>query len=283
MKFLLPVLALFITSSLVVLAEDPAVVIDFGGEAHYIRSNSSIANTNRDTVNATGDVDFDGSDDAAVYASFGTEWTPPLSAAWTTPDGKNGPGLKFGWAVANLSSTQAPEAMEVWRYDMLRNIDGAESIQQATVPGASMTDSAAFATAYYYEKPDFLNKWPETPAIAFNSQSEISVGMRVVRGSNKGEGRILLRNGDQWYVSEDVPNYNEGVLTINPFTSMFLPFDPNGKHLLFVNPNIFEGRVEGRNLKNITAIGVQMQHVGYDGTGIYTPYQFLYSLKVTIP
>lgn len=249
--------------------EIAGTVLDFGGD--YV-SAITIATS---TVNGatTGDYDFDGSaDDTARSVTFGTIWSPTTSGNWTTPAGKSGSNLRYGKSVANLGSTSDPSGG--FKYDRIVNYAVPNTVQVSGGNGTGTTSNMSMASAFYYDKADFLNGWGTTGDLAFDPTGEISIDFAINRGV--GEGRALVRNGTDWYLSADAligAAANGGTLTISPATSDFYAFDPTANQLLFDTDNP-GALVSGFTLTNITAIGLHMQHRNYDGTSPFFPYEF---------
>jgi len=252
-------------------------VLDFGGE--YV---SSITNATS-TVNGptTGDYDFDGSaDDTARSVTFGTVWSPTTSGNWTTPTGKSGPNLHYGKSVANLGSANDPSGG--FEYDRIVNYAIPHTVQVSGFNGAGTTTLMSMASAFYYNKTDFLNGWGAVGDLAFDASGEISIDFDINR--HVGEGRALVRNGSDWYLSADAligSAASGGTLTISPARSEFYPFDPIADLLLFDTDNPGTP-VFGSALTNITAIGLHMQHRNYDGTNENIPYEFFTGFSASI-
>ena len=254
-------------------------MVDFGYNANYIPTESFVANTNRTTDTATGDFDFDGTaDDTATYVANGTTWTPPSSASWTTPSGKNGPGLLWGTALATLNSATAPTNR--FGTDAIRDNGGLEAIQAIPTPLAVAT-SQSMTSAFYYTKSSFLNGLNVVSNLSFSSGSNMSFDLTVARGSNSGQGRFLVQDGTQWYVSASSINFQGTTLSIDPYASTFYAINLTGASLGFFNSASPGSGVSGSTFTNIQGFGVQMQHINYAGASAFTPYELVKGFSAT--
>jgi len=254
------------------------IILDFGGD--YVSAITDATST----VNAatTGDYDFDGSaDDTARSVTFGTVWSPTTSGNWTTPAGKSGPKLRYGKSVANLGSATDPS--DSFKYDRITNSSVPNTVQVSGFNDInSSTTLMSMASAFYYDKADFLNGWETADDLVFGVTGEISIDFDIDRGV--GEGRALVRNGTDWYLSADAligAAADGGTLTISPAMSDFYAFDPTANQLLF-DTDTPGALVSGSTLTNITAIGLHMQHRNYDGTSAFIPYEFFTGFSATI-
>jgi hypothetical protein len=253
-------------------------MVDFGN-TNYIPTNSFLANTNRPTDTATGDFDFDGTaDDTATYVANGTTWTPPSSAGWTTPSGKNGPGLLWGTALANLNFATAPTNR--FGTDAIRDNSGSESIQAIPTSTAVATQQS-MTSAFYYTKSSFLNGLNVVSNLSFSSGSNMSFDLNVSRGSNAGQGRFLVQDGTQWYVSASSINFLGSTLSIDPYASTFYAINLTGASLGFFNSASPGSDVSGSTFTNIQGFGVQMQHLNYAGASAFTPYELVKGFSAT--
>jgi hypothetical protein len=257
--------------------EPGGIVLNFGGD--YVAAITNASSTVN--VATTGDYDFDGSaDDTARSVTFGTVWSPTASGNWLTPAGKSGPNLRYGKSVANLDSATDPSGG--FRYDRIASHTSPNTVQVSGDNGVGTTTNMSMASAFYYDKADFLNGWGTIADLAFDTTGEISIDFDIER--QIGEGRALVRNGTGWYLSADAligAAANGGTLTIFPATSDFYPFDPSGDMLMFDTDNP-GAPVSGATLTNITAIGLHMQHRHYDGTSPWIPYEFFTSFIASI-
>jgi hypothetical protein len=251
------------------------LAVDFG--ADYVAAQINASSTRNGPT--TGDYDFDGNDDdTARTVTFGTVFAPSNNASWTTPAGKSGPNLRYGQLVANLDSGLDPS--DSVTYDRITTGDRVDFSGKVSATSAA---SMSLASAYYYDKADFLRGQDAVTNLVFDQSSEINILFHVDR--HVGEGRALVRNGTQWYVSADAligtAAIKNKTLTVAPATSDFYAFDP-ATNLLF-NTDTPGTPVAGSTFNDITAVGLHIQHTEYDGTSAFTPYQFWSAFSASVP
>jgi T5SS/PEP-CTERM-associated repeat protein len=251
------------------------LAVDFG--ADYVAAQINASSTRNGPT--TGDYDFDGNDDdTARTVTFGTVFAPSNNASWTTPAGKSGPNLRYGQLVANLDSALDPS--DSVTYDRITTGDRVDFSGKVSATSAA---SMSLASAYYYDKADFLRGQDAVTNLVFDQSSEINILFHVDR--HVGEGRALVRNGTQWYVSADAligtAAIKDKTLTVIPATSDFYAFDP-ATNLLF-NTDTPGTPVAGSTFNDITAVGLHIQHTEYDGTSAFIPYQFWSAFSASVP
>jgi hypothetical protein len=251
------------------------LAVDFG--ADYVAAQIN-ANSTRNGP-TTGDYDFDGNDDdTARTVTFGTVFAPSTSGSWTTPAGKSGANLRYGQLVANLDSALDPS--DSVTYDRITTGDRVDFSGKVS---ATSDATMSLASAYYYDKADFLRGQDAVTNLVFDDSSEINILFHVDR--HVGEGRALVRNGSQWYVSADAligtAAIKDKTLTVTPATSDFYAFDP-ATNLLF-NTDTPGTPVAGSTFNDITAVGLHIQHTEYDGTSAFIPYQFWSAFSASVP
>lgn len=241
-------------------------LVDFGSvyvETGFIHANPTLSPA------STGDYNFDGSaNDTARSVEFGTVWGPTTKGNWLQPYGKSGRNLRYGKVIANLDSATDP--VGGFKYDRVVSFTQPNTVQISNDNGATSTNRISMASAFYFKKQDFLNGLATLETIRAGEIGQIKVNftMRMV----EAEGRVLLRNGEDWYVSKSVHLGGAAhELAVNPSASVFYPFNPDAK-LLF-NSDSPGSEVDGSTFANITAIGVHMQHRDFDGTSDDLRYQ----------
>ena len=259
----------------VVLPATPQVAfVDFG--AQYTADNASIASTATPVGPTTGDYDFDGNDDdEGSSVAFGTVWSPSNHGGWTTPAGKSGPNLLHGKLLANLDSSEDPTGG--WQYDRTTQWAGSDFLVQLSASSTGdYTANRSLASVFYYDKADFIKGQSAVADLAFDHSSEINIGFAMAAGI---EGRALVCDGTQWYISADSV-VGGATLTISPATSDFYAFDP--ATILMFNSVTPGTPVSGSTFTDITAMGLHMQHANYAATG-GNKYQFFNSFSATVP
>lgn len=232
------------------------VAVDFG--ADYTSSN---INSSQGTgYLATLDADFDGNaDDRAYLIDFGTTFTAPNSANWTTPAGKSGAVIKHGLSIANIDSATDPTGT-------LDRISSADIIQ---VGSGTLTSAARMATTFYWEKASFLNGLDAAANISFaDSATAYSISFSNDGTPTNAGGRLtraIAQSGGTWYVSETVSGSKSGTLEFNPNATNWYVFDPATGSIFFDTDDL-GAAVAGSSLTDITALGVYTQHTLFDGS-----------------
>lgn len=248
-------------------------VIDFG--ADYSSSNINTATPPSSLVN--GDFNFNGdADDRAFSVAFGQTHTAPNSPNWTTPSGKTGPVIRYGYSLANIGNTSDDPAMGLNRYNHT-----ADTIQMTNAAG---TSAMRMATAVFWEKESFLNGADSIANLTLADQADgISAGFvnsGTATTGNTRQARILVRDGDDWYFSADVFGGATGTLSFNPATANWHAYDPTSSSLLFYDTSNLGPTVVGSTFTNITGAGVLTQHELFDGSAANAAQHGLASLQV---
>ncbi|MEA2067937.1 MAG: PEP-CTERM sorting domain-containing protein [Verrucomicrobiota bacterium] len=249
------------------------VAVDFG--ADYTPAN--INATKVLNIDATVDADFDGTaDDRAGSIVFGTVFTPPNSANWTTPASKSGSVIKFGVSVANINSSVDPVDLNISR------ISSTDIIQSMNGAG---TAAMRMATAWYWEKASFLNGADATANLGFSDETA-SLSAYFNNGGTPTtgfvrSGHFLVQNGSDWYISADQWVSTGGALSINAATADWYVFDPQAD-TLFWDRDDMGTAVAGSTLADITAMGLYVQHELDDGTAVNAMQQGFSSFQATV-
>lgn len=236
------------------------VAVDFGADYTSSNINASISST---TV-ATVDADFDGTaDDRAATVAFGTIFTSPNSANWTTPAGKSGAVIKHGISVGLIDWNSGADPEPSIQLD---RISSADIIQVGNGPGTSLL---RMASAFYWEKSSFINGADATANLGFSNESSgISVSFNNSGTPTTGytrTGRVLVENAGSWYVSASLFGSTNGTLSFNGYTATWYLYDPETGTLFWDNADTGTG-IAGSDLSDITALGVYTQHELIDGT-----------------
>lgn len=254
-------------------AQSSILAIDFG--ADY---GPNINTATPPSQLATGDYNFSGSaTDRVSYVSLGQEHSAPNSANWTTPLGKSGAVIRYGYSVANIGSSSDP-VIGLARYN-----GGANALQHTSGAG---TAEMRMASAWYWEKSSFLGGADTQGSLSFANEAG-SLSANFLNGGTQTTGytrqaRFLIQSNGSWYISADLFGGTTGTLTVNAAEGMWHSFDPHSASLLFYNPSNLGAGVLGSNLTDITAIGVHVQHELFNGTAIHTAGQQFNSLEAVV-
>lgn len=258
MKKLLLCSSLICFSAVLGLGQSSFTAVDFG--ANY--SSNNINTATPPSQLATGDFNFNGSaTDRASYVTLGQEHTAPNSPNWTTPSGKSGAVIRYGYSIANIDSSDDP-SMNLVRYNA-----GADLLQNTSGAG---TSSMRMASAWYWEKSSFLNGTNLLDNLSFADQAGSLTASFANSGTpttgNTRLARFIIQSGGDWFLSGDAFGGTSGTLSINAADATWHNFDPHSASLLFYNPSDMGSGVLGSTLTDISAIGVHVQHELFDGT-----------------
>ncbi len=250
---------ILIPSLFFALSVDAQIIgVNFG--ADY--SGSNINTATPPSQEATGDYNFNGSaTDRASFVNLGQEHTAPNSANWTTPEGKSGAVIRYGFSIANIGSSDDP-SINLVRYnanqDTLQNTSGAGTAEMR------------MASAWYWEKSSFLNGADALDNLTFANQADSLSADFVNSGTPSESGsrlaRFMVQSAGTWFLSANVFGGTSGTLSIDAAESTWHSFDPLSATLLFYDPDDMGTGVLGSELNDITAIGVHVQHELFDGT-----------------
>lgn len=238
-------------------AQSAIVAVDFGAD-YGPNINTAIPPSQL----ATGDYNFSGTaTDRASYVLLGQEHTAPNSANWTTPLGKSGAVIRYGYSIANIGSSADP-SIGLARYN-----GGANALQHTSGAG---TTSMRMASGWYWEKSSFLGGADTQDSLSFANQAG-SLSANFLNGGapttgNTRQARFMVQSNGSWYLSADLFGGTTGPLSVNAAEVLWHSFDPDSASLLFYNPSNLGAGVLGSNLTDITAIGVHVQHELFDGT-----------------
>jgi len=257
------------------LASAAIVAVDFGADYTSSNINSSIS-----PVVSTVDADFDGfADDRAAVVAFGTVFTPPNSANWTTPEGKSGGVILHGVSVAIIdwdSETDPPASIKTDR------ISSADIIQVGNGAG---TSAMRMASAFYWEKSSFINGADGVAGLSFADQAEgISASFNNSGTPTNSGGRlsrVLVESDGSWYVSASVFGSTNGTISFNGYTTNWHAFDPAAGTLFWDTAAAGAG-IAGSLLTDITALGVYTQHDLFNGSAENAAIQGFSGLQVTL-
>jgi len=114
-----------------------------------------------------------------------------------------------------------------------------------------------FAAVYMWQKADFVNGGASATNIIFDESSRLSVDL-VRHRRNVDDGRFLVQDGEQWWISEATMEVEEGgfkgiTAALNPLTSKWAPFSPEDCALFFDADN---ASFSDANFTDIQAVGV---------------------------
>lgn len=249
----------------------PNQAVDFG--ADYTKSNLNATTTPTLT---TVDADFDGQvDDRAAVVTLGTVFSPPTLSGWTTPVGKSGAVIRHGISLANLNSGTNPSIQ-------LNRINAADVIQVTNGVG---TGAMRMATAFYWERQEFLNGLDTAEPLSFVDAGDSAQATLVNAGAATAEdgraSRLLVRSGGIWYVSGSTFNGTAGSLAFNGRTETWYRFEP-AAGTLFWNSTAPGNPFSGTELDEITAVGVYSQHDLFDGSTLNHAIHGLSGLTVSL-
>jgi len=250
--------------------------VDFGGD---YTSNNINNTTPPDSGYATGDYNFNGSsDDRAYIRPFGSEASFTGSPNFVTPTGKSGGVINYGISYANIGSTNDPATTG------LNRISSSDIIQASSGGGAG-TSAMRMASAWYWQKPSFLNGLSSATGLSFADQNgslfaSINNNLNPTAG-NERASRFLVQSGGQWYLSTSSFTGTTGTLAINASTATWYSFDPAANALFWDvrNPG---STVTGNTFTDITAIGIYTQHELFDGTATTSAVQGFSSFEATV-
>lgn len=233
-------------------------VVDFG--ANYSSSNINTSDPPTSFVN--GDFDFDGtSDDRAISVAMGQSRSEPNSSNWTTPSGKSGGTILYGYSLANINTTADDPAIGLNRYNPTVN-----TIQMTSGAG---TAAMRMASAIYWEKSSFINGGDAAGPLSFANQagsfSVDFVSSGTPTTGNSREARLLVRDGADWYISADIFGGTSGSLSINAAAANWHAYDPTSASLLFYDDDNLGTSITGSSFSDITAAGALVQHELFDG------------------
>lgn len=238
--------------------------LDFGANYSDNNINMSVAGV---TTYATGDYNFNGSaNDRVVAVPFGTAHTVTNAAAWTTPEGKSGATIYTGFSLANIGSSTDP-AFGLYRWN-----GSANNLQTTSGTAASRTSAMRMATAYYWEKADFLNGMDASTELSFaNMAGSASVSYRFsgeMLDDTLRLVRLMVRDGaGDWYLSASRQASGTNTLQINAATEEWHAYDPVADSMFYDRPALESGAsISGTMITDITAFGVLYQSELFDGT-----------------
>ncbi len=234
------------------MAAGPVTVVDFG--ADY---SDSYINAYDVPVMSTVDADFDGEqDDRLLSIAFGTAYWPSDSEGFSTPEGKSGPGLKYGMSLANIDSDLDPvSTLNRFTYKDDTYINGITN----DVPGISRR----MATAWYWEKSHFLNGANEMRNLTFaDTEGALKLATNLAGTPAPGFMRgaaFLVQSSGRWYITKLTSAGYTTQLSINGAAADWYEFEPVKSNLFFdrFNPG---SSVKGSSLTDITAFGMVAQH-----------------------
>jgi len=221
------------------------LAVDFG--AAYTTVN---INHGKNEIKYNGDYNFDGvEDDRMTSVAFGTVFTPPNSANWTTVPGKSNGTIYHGVSLAVLGKQSIDPTISIDRIASNNRIQ----IGNTTIAGETLSQ----AVAIYWTAADFLNGQAAKLA-------DEAAGLSVTLNStgSRPNVRFMVQAGGQWYVSA---SSSQTTFSINGATSDWYAFDPTAKRL-FLNESSLGTAVSGSSLGDITAAGVYGQATAYSGS-----------------
>ena len=264
---------------------DATTIVDLGGTSYL--PESGVSNSNDYTLTAPFSGHFDSASwgtDTAVAIRLGSVWEPLTSSTnLAIPAGKSGANLKVAAILSNNDSATAPGQQGLpFKYTRItRSADFSIRFQFSGTSPRSRTDvtgDMSLASIFYYEKADFLNGGASAASITLQAGDHIGASFALDR--HIGEGRMLLRNAGDWYVSvESVGNGNESLRV--DAGDQFYRFDPSGNNFIFHESSAGPA-VTAATFTDIDAVGIHMQHRNYDGTSAYFPYQFFETIAADV-
>ncbi|QHI69287.1 hypothetical protein [Tichowtungia aerotolerans] len=239
-------------------AVEPVVAVDFG--ADY---SDSYINAFEVPVFSTVDADSDGKkDDRLLSIAFGTAYWPLDSDIVVIPEGKSGPGLKYGVSLANIDSDLDP-VMNLNRFTPKDEtvIYGWTN----TVPGISRR----MASAWYWEKINFLNGADQKKGLRFADEEDslklaTNLAGTPAAGFMRGAA-FLVQSDGRWYITKLTSAGYTTQWSINGAAADWYEFEP-AKGTLFFDRSNPGPAVKGSSLMDITAFGMVAQHGLTSGT-----------------
>jgi hypothetical protein len=264
---------------------DATTIVDLGGASYLIENGVSNSNDYTLTPPLSGHFDLASwGTDTAVAITLGSVWEPlSNSTNLAFPVGKSGVNLKMGAILSNNDSATAPgQQGPPFQYTRITRSDAKLLTFQfsGTNPGTrtDVTDDMSLASIFYYEKSAFLNGGASAASIALRAGDYISATFALDR--HNGEGRILIRNAGDWYVSVESVGNGTQSLTVDA-SDQFYRFDPSGNNFIF-HESSAGSTIKVVALTDIDAVGIHLQHRNYDGTSAYLPYQFFESITANV-
>jgi hypothetical protein len=247
------------------------LAVDFG--ANYGANNNTAA---LPWQSIDGDFNFNGSStDRARHVPLGQEFTSPNSANWTTPEGKSGAVIRYGISVANIGSSLDASGNLV-RYN------GTPNTLQNSSGTTNTTNAMRMASAWYWEKPSFLNSMDAASSLSLaNIATSVTAGF-LNSGSGVTHARALIRDDSDWYISGELFAGTTGTLSFNAAATSWHAFDPTTASLLFYDSTNLGVGVLGSTFANVTAIGVHVQSELFDGSGNHAVQHQLQTLEVAV-
>ena len=249
----------------VVAMTSTVVAVDFGAEYTTASINASASPST-----STRDADFDGTlDDRVTTIAFGTHYSPTDSANWVTPSGKSGAEIKYGISVANMNTTADPSIS-------LNRIDNTLNRLQAS--SGIGTSAMRMASAWYWEKPSFLNGANAAANLTFLSM--LNTLSSYFYSSAGAYASFLVESDGGWYISDPL-SVASGRKSINAATANWYVFDP-APDTLFWDDNAKGQAVLGTIFTDVTAVGIYLQHELFDGTIVNAALQAFSSFQATV-
>lgn len=277
MKFSKLFILLFTLLSNFSFAQSAIVAVAFGGD--YTNIGDNINTAAPPSQLETGDYNFSGSaTDRVSFVTLGQVHTAPNDAKWTTPPGKSGAVIRYGYSIANIGSSVDPS------FGLARfNGSAAQALQKTSGAG---TTEMRMASAWYWDKSSFLGGADTEDSLTFADQAG-SLSANFLNGGtptagNTRHARFMVQSNGSWYLSADVFGGTSGTLAVNAAEGTWHSFDPDSASLLFYNPSEMGSGVLGSSLTNITAIGVHVQHELFDGSSIHAAGHQFNSLEAAV-
>jgi len=222
-----------------------AAVVNWGG-TEYVTGNKAFNDGNPSSYGTAGDWDGDGvANDRGIRHAF-DEITPlsPVSG-YTTLAGKSGT-FYGGYDVARIGSNSS------WNFTTNKSVfqkPAGDQIGYEMTPGFGY---AHFVVAFL--KPDFLNGGSANTNYLDADDTSISINLPTLENMT---GRFMIKNGQQWYVSETTitapglatlanPSENSRWAIYNPVSAL----DFNAPSATFANLNLNDVQGVGYYFEN---------------------------------
>lgn len=170
----------------------------------------------------TGDYSFNGrNDDRRIFIAIGTPANEPIRASG--PNTNN--NLRFGMQVANLGSNLSPEIAQIRLVHHTPESSRVQTLGRTGEHSHAASTRMRVAHVVTVQKADFLNGLDRASSVRLANIPDSALAHNIGLAANS-EMRLVVRNGNQWYVSSSSRNTN-GILTVNGGSERWHPFDPS--------------------------------------------------------